>query len=192
MQIHNQTHTTDLVDLILLDNSIRLDIVYATPDNFTGVQIYPQARAFLQRPVAEALLRVQHALAQRGYGLLIFDAYRPWHVTQQFWQDYPQYRNYLADPIEGSRHNRGCAVDLALCDIHTGTPLTMPCAYDDFSERAHPTYTGGTAEQLTNRDDLRQAMELENFTVHTYEWWHFDFSGWETYPILDLEFSQIA
>ncbi|MFH1982195.1 MAG: M15 family metallopeptidase [Pseudomonadota bacterium] len=183
--------TPELVELVTLNPDFKLDIRYATANNFVGEAVYPEARAFLQRPAAEALVRVLAAVKTRGYGLMIFDAYRPWHVTRLFWDRFPDFREYLADPAVGSRHNRGCAVDLTLYDLSTGIAVTMPSAYDDFTERAHPEYTGGTAAARAARDFLRKAMADEGFTVYENEWWHFDYRNWQRYPIMDLAFSEI-
>ena len=126
------------------------------------------------------------AAAAEGRGLLVLDAYRPWSVTRMFWDAYPMHRAYLADPQEGSRHNRGCAVDLTVVDLATGKEVRMPSGYDDFSERAHPGWQGGSAAERAERDRLRGWMEAEGFTVHPNEWWHFDHAGWEQYPVMDV------
>lgn len=183
----------DLVEIVRLDPSLRLDIRYATANNFLGRPVYAEARAFLQRPAAEALRRANRRLRRRGYGLLIFDGYRPWSVTKIFWDATPEAkRAFVADPRLGSRHNRGCAVDLTLFDLKTGRPLPMPSDYDDFSERAHPSYQGGTIEERRNRELLRAVMESEGFTVYENEWWHFDYKGWKSYAILNLSFEEAA
>jgi D-alanyl-D-alanine dipeptidase len=183
----------DLVELIRLDPALKLDIRYASSNNFLGTPLYEEARAFLQRPAAEALVRADHSLHQHGYGLLIFDGYRPWYVTKIFWDATPPADHiYVADPAQGSRHNRGCAVDLTLYDLKTGEPLAMPSGYDEMSERAHPDYTGGTAAERANRDLLRHAMEDEGFTVYEAEWWHFDYKDWRKYPILNVPFAKVA
>lgn len=180
-----------LVELGSAEPLVRLDLRYATANNFTGRVVYPSARAFLQKPAAEALLRVGKRAQAQGYGLLVLDAYRPWSATRMFWDSYPMHRAYLADPLNGSRHNRGCAVDLTLFDLATGTEVGMPSGYDDFSERAHPGFPGGTEAQRTARDTLRAIMEAEEFSVYENEWWHFDYRGWEEYPVLDLRLDQL-
>jgi zinc D-Ala-D-Ala dipeptidase len=183
----------DLVELTTLDPSIKLDIRYATTRNFLGTPLYSQARAFLQRPAAQAVARVQRALAKEGYGLLVHDAYRPWYVTKLFWDATPADKhNFVADPAAGSRHNRGCAVDLTLYDLKTGRAADMPSLYDEMSERAYPTYTGGTAEQRRLRDFLRRQMEAEGFTVYEYEWWHYDYRDWKSYAIQNVRFEALA
>jgi D-alanyl-D-alanine dipeptidase len=182
----------ELVELADLDPRLELDLRYATANNFTGGVVYPSAHAFLQRPAAEALSRANARANAEGYGLLVLDAYRPWSVTRMFWDSFPMHRAYLADPLQGSRHNRGCALDLTLVELSTGAEVKMPSAYDDFSERAHPHYEGGTSEERTARDLLREIMEAEGFTVYENEWWHFDYQGWREYPVLDLTFEAAA
>jgi D-alanyl-D-alanine dipeptidase len=182
----------DLVEVISLDPTIRLDIRYATSNNFLGTPLYEQPRAFLQRPAAEAVVRVHRALAAKGYGLLIHDAYRPWYITKIFWDATPPDKHqYVADPAHGSRHNRGCAVDLTLFDRSTGRAIAMPSGYDEMSERAHPDYKGGTDEQRKMRDLLRSAMEAEGFTVYEFEWWHFDYRDWHSYAVQNIRFADI-
>ncbi len=174
----------DLVDLAELDSAIKFDIRYATTNNFMGEVFYERAKAMLQRPAAEALLRAHQSLREMGYGLLIHDAYRPWSVTKMFWEATPQdMKIFVADPSQGSRHNRGCAVDLTLYDLKTGKPVEMVSGYDEFSERAYPDYPGGTSEQRWLRELLRDAMEAQGFKVYEFEWWHFDYKDWRKYPI---------
>jgi CubicO group peptidase (beta-lactamase class C family)/D-alanyl-D-alanine dipeptidase len=184
---------SELVDLAALDPTLRFDVRYASGNNFMSTVFYPEARALLQRPAAEALLRAQRALAEHGFGLLIHDAYRPWYVTKMFWEATPpEQRMFVADPAEGSRHNRGCAVDLTLCELATGRPVVMVGVYDEMTPRSYPYYPGGTSLQRWQRDLLRRAMEVEGFSVYEFEWWHFDFQGWESYPILNQGFETIA
>jgi len=182
----------DLVDVGKLDPRIKLDIRYATADNFLGVPVYASARAFLQRPAAEALLRAHRELMKQGYGLLIFDAYRPWYVTKIFWDATPPDKHeFVADPAKGSRHNRGCAVDLSIYELQSGREIEMTGVYDEMSERSYPTYTGGTVEQRRHRDLLRSAMEGQGFTVYETEWWHFDFKDWPHYAIGNVAFEKL-
>ena len=185
-------HKPELVELIRLDPTIHLDIRYASANNIVHRPVYRQARAFLQRPAAQAVVRVHHALSEKGYGLLVFDGYRPWSVTKTFWDSVrPEQRAFVADPKKGSKHNRGCAVDLSLYDLATGKEVAMPSAYDETSERASPGYAGGTREQREHRDLLRTAMEREGFTVEPNEWWHFNYKDWKQYSILDILFEEI-
>lgn len=183
----------DLVELAALDPTIRLDIRYATSRNFLGTPLYSQARAFLQRPAAEALVRVQRSLAAEGYVLLVHDAYRPWYITRLFWDATPEAQHrFVADPAVGSRHNRGCAVDLTLYDLRTHHAADMPSLYDEQTERAYADYPGGTTEQRRLRDLLRAHMEREGFTVHPFEWWHFDYRNWKSYAIENVRFEDIG
>ncbi|PTS88699.1 MULTISPECIES: M15 family metallopeptidase [unclassified Caulobacter] len=183
----------DLVDLATIDPAIRFDIRYAGADNFMGLPLYERPAAYLQRPAAEALGRVQKALAQRGYGLLIHDAYRPWFVTWMFWEATPpQFHMFVADPARGSRHNRGSAVDLTLYDQKTGKVVEMPGRYDEMSARSSADFPGGTSEQRRLRGLLREAMEAEGFAVLPEEWWHFDYMDWAAYGIGTVTFSTLA
>lgn len=180
-----------LVELTTLDNSIRLDIRYATENNFVGKKVYPEARAFMQKPAARALVRVHRKLKKQGLGLVIFDGYRPWSITKLFWEVTPEdKRKFVANPERGSKHNRGCAVDLSIFDLAMGELLDMPSGYDEFTERASPEYIGGTEKQRANRDMLRRMMEAEGFTVNPNEWWHFDYKDWEKYAIYDISFAE--
>jgi CubicO group peptidase (beta-lactamase class C family)/D-alanyl-D-alanine dipeptidase len=182
----------DLVELIKLDPTIKLDIRYATTNNFLTTPFYASARAFLQRPAAEALVRAHRKLAGQGYGLLIHDGYRPWYVTKMFWEATPEKgRIFVANPAQGSRHNRGCAVDLTLYDLKTGKPVPMTGGYDEMSDRSYPDYPGGTSLQRWHRELLRGAMEAEGFSVYEAEWWHFDYKDWRKYPILNLRFEEL-
>jgi D-alanyl-D-alanine dipeptidase len=182
----------DLVELAVLDPGVKLDVRYATANNFLGRPVYSEARAFLQRVPAEALRRAHRALREKGYGLLVFDAYRPWSVTKLFWDlTPPAKRDFVANPRQGSKHNRGTAVDLTLYELATGREAAMPSPYDEFSERAHPTYGGGPPEARARRDLLRAAMEAEGFTVEPNEWWHFNWKDWRSYPLLDVPFGSL-
>jgi zinc D-Ala-D-Ala dipeptidase len=182
-----------LVELVKLDSTIKLDIRYATPNNFFGKAVYPEPRAFLQRPAAEALLLAHRRLKEQGYGLVVYDAYRPWSITKLFWDiTPPEKRVFVADPSVGSVHNRGCAVDVGLVDLRTGHEVEMPSAYDEMTERSFVTYTGGTAEQRARRDLLRKAMEQDgSFFVLPEEWWHYNFKDLRDYAIQDMPFSAI-
>lgn len=182
----------DLVELKRQIPTLKLDIRYATANNLFGTVFYSEARAFMQRPAAESLIRVERKLREQGYGLLIHDAYRPWYVTKVFWDSTPQEKKiFVADPAKGSRHNRGAAVDLTLYDIKTGKPVEMVGTYDETTDRSYPDYPGGTSLQRWHRDLLREAMESEGFTVYEAEWWHFDYKDWRNYPIGNEKFDKI-
>jgi len=187
------TRAPDLVELIKLDPTIKLDIRYAGTNNFLGKPVYPEARAFLQRPAADAAVRAHRALMPHGYGLLIHDGYRPWAITKLFWDmTSGSQREFVADPATGSKHNRGCAVDLTMYDLAMGTAVQMPGEYDEMTRRSYPDYPGGSPEARAKRDLLRKVMEAEGFTVEPNEWWHFNCRDWREYPILDIPFAAIG
>jgi len=182
-----------MLELIKIDSTIQLDIRYARHDNFVGRPVYDQARAFLMRDAANALIKVHQELSKSGHGLVVFDAYRPWKVTKLFWEVVnTEQRKYVADPEIGSQHNRGCAVDLSLFDFETGRQLEMPSEFDEFNEKAHPGFEGGSKLQRENRDLLISAMAAEGFTVNRNEWWHFDHHSWSQHEIMDIGFDEIV
>lgn len=182
----------ELAELIKLDQSIQLDIRYAGANNFMGSTFYQQARAFMQKPAAEAVVNAHKLLRTQGYGLLIYDAYRPWYVTKMFWDATPADKKiFVADPSKGSRHNRGCAVDLTLFDLKTGEPVKMLAGYDEMTERSYPHYVGGTSLERWRRQLLRKTMESVGFSVYDFEWWHFDYQAWRDYPIMNVRFEEI-
>ncbi len=192
---HGPFRKTDLVELVELDPTIRLDVRYATSDNFLKVRMYDEARAFLQRPAAEALVRVNQALRSQGYGLLVYDAYRPWSVTRFMWEHArSEWREggYLANPAQGSQHNRGCAVDLTMYNLSSGEPVEMPTDFDDFRATAHADAVDITPAARCNRELLVAAMRPHGFNVLREEWWHFDFQSYREYPILDVGFASLC
>ncbi len=183
---------TDLVELTTLDSTIKLDIRYATTNNLFKSIFYSQPRAFMQRPAAEAVVRANRKLREKGYGLLVHDGYRPWYVTKVFWDATPDDKKiFVADPSQGSRHNRGAAVDITLYDLKIGKPVEMVSTYDETTDRAYPDYPGGTSLQRWHRKLLRDAMESEGFKVFEFEWWHFDFGDWRKYRIGNQRFEEI-
>ena len=182
----------ELRELVKLDPTIKLDIRYATRNNFLGRPVYKEARAFLQKPAAEALVRAHQKLKEKGYGIVVHDGYRPWSVTKIFWDVTPADKKiFVADPSQGSRHNRGCAVDLSLYELKSGKIVQMPSEYDEMTERAHINYACGTPEAKHLREMLRSAMESEGFAVYEPEWWHYDYKDWKEYPIQNIPFSKI-
>lgn len=186
----NESNTYKLVNITNYIPDIKLDIRYATDNNFTGEIIYDTALAFVRMPVAEALQFIQQALNKRGYGLVIMDAYRPYSATIKFYEVYHD-TNFVASPYSGSRHNRGAAVDVSLMNLSTGEEVQMPTPFDDFSEKASPTYMNLPANVITNRELLINEMQNHGFKVNNNEWWHFDFIGWQAYPLMDLTFEQL-
>lgn len=182
----------DLVELGTLDGPVTFDIRYATTNNFMGSVFYQQPRAYMQRPAAEAVGRAARRLAERGYGLRVYDAYRPWFVTKMFWDATPQdMKQFVADPSDGSRHNRGAAVDLTLYHLDSGEVAATVSGYDEFTARAFPRYPGGTSRERWHRELLREAMEAEGFAVYEWEWWHFDHGDWREYPIMNRVFEEL-
>lgn len=182
----------DLVKLTDLDPRITLDIRYATSNNFVHRAVYDRAVAYLQRPAAEALRRANDKLHGQGLGLVVYDGYRPLAVTRMFWNVTPADKKiYVANPASGSRHNRGCAVDLSLIDLATSRPVPMPSGFDDFSNHAWHSYAGGTAESRENRKTLKNAMEAEGFVANATEWWHYDYKSWQRFPVLDVGFDEL-
>jgi len=184
------TTPPDLVDLTQFDPRLHFDIRYATPDNFMGRVLYPMAKAVAQRPVAEALSRVQTRAEQAGYGLLIFDAYRPWRITRMMWEETPPaQREFVANPATGSRHNRGCSIDLSL--HKDGVEVVMPSAYDDFTPAAYRSNTDAPPEARAASRMLEEWMMAEGFVPLANEWWHYDWADWRDYPIMDVPLEEV-
>lgn len=183
-----------LLELVTLDPAIKLDMRYATTNNFTGQILYDEARAFLVTPAAHALVQASKAAQADGYGLTIYDAYRPWRITKKLWDATPAgpKKNYVANPKRGSKHNRGCAVDLSLHQLQDGQLVEMPTGFDDFSEKAHRDYMGASEAAIANRTRLQHYMEDVGFAGLSNEWWHFDFTGWEQFPVMDVPFNRIT
>jgi zinc D-Ala-D-Ala dipeptidase len=179
-----------LVDLGEFIPSIVQDIKYATEDNFTGRQLYPYPGVFLRYPAAVALRNVQEELKESGIGLKVWDAYRPYGATKLMWE-YVRDPRYVADPRSGSRHNRGCAVDVTLIDLITGRELSMPTAYDDFSQKAHLEFEDFSDEILNNRAYLIDVMRRHGFDPLPSEWWHFDYEEWREFELMDLSFDDL-
>jgi zinc D-Ala-D-Ala dipeptidase len=180
----------ELVDLEKYIPGIALDIRYATENNFTKEKIYNLAKAYARKPVADALRKVQMELSKKGLGVKIFDAYRPYKATVKFYEIYHD-TTYVASPYRGSRHNRGCAVDLTLIDLKTKKELKMPTEYDSFRKEAWPSTFMKDPEVRNNRAMLIAVMEKYGFKVNSSEWWHFDFKGWKSYEVLDIDFEEL-
>lgn len=181
----------DLVDLLRHDPRLRLDIRYASPANFMGRVLYPVAKAVAQRPVAEALSRVQTRAEAAGYGLLIFDAYRPWRITRMMWEaTAPEKREFVADPRTGSRHNRGCSIDLSL--HKGGVEVTMPSPYDDFTPAAYRSNTSAPPAAIAASRMLEEWMVAEGFVPLANEWWHYDWKEWRRFPIMDVPLEDVT
>ena len=181
----------ELVDIYNLDSSIKLDIRYASKNNFMQTEFYTEPRAFLINDAAKMLIKAHQELGNYGYGIVIYDAYRPWFVTKMFWEATPDsLKNFVADPSSGSVHNRGCAVDIGLYNIKNGKIIQMISGYDEFTERAYPSYAGGTKKEREYRNLLITIMKKYGFQVYKYEWWHFDFKLCKN-KIMNLNFNEI-
>jgi D-alanyl-D-alanine dipeptidase len=180
----------ELIDLEKSIPGVVLDIRYATNDNFTGEIIYSSAKAFARKPVSDALRKVQDSLAHHNLGLKIYDAYRPYSATVKFFEVYPD-TIFVAHPKFGSRHNRGCAVDISLVDLTSKKEIAMPTKFDDFSKKAHPKYMNLPKEVIRNRTLLSSIMKHFGFKQYPHEWWHFDFWDHKNYPLTDLTFEEL-
>lgn len=175
----------DMVVLGRLDAGWPIDIKYTSADNYAGVAMYDEAVAVLREPVAETLRAVQESLEKQRLLLMAWDAYRSWRVTWMMWHTAPPEarRRFVADPLRGSVHKRGGAVDVGLMSLRTGKLLEMPGRFDEFSERSACDYVGGTVEQRANHDTLIEAMSTQGFTVDHSEWWHFNFREGRRYRL---------
>ncbi len=185
-----QPNPQDLVDIANINPNIRLDIRYATTNNFTGKVVYLSSRCYLRRGTAEKLNKVQQELQELGLGLKIFDGYRPLSVQEKFWEICPDPR-YVADPAEGSKHNRGSAVDVTLIELATGNELSMPSGFDEFTEKAHRAYASMLPPAGRNCKLLELIMVKHGFIPLPTEWWHFDDEDWQSYELLDKTFDQL-
>lgn len=180
----------ELIDLEEFIPGIILDIRYATENNFMGTKVYKQAKAYVRWPVAQSLKFINEELIKRNFALKIYDAYRPYSATVLFYEVYKD-TTYVASPWSGSRHNRGAAVDVSIVDLATGEEIQMPTAFDDFTVVAHPDHLDLPENVITNRQLLITIMQQHGFRVYHSEWWHFDFMGWEGFPIMDLSFEEL-
>jgi D-alanyl-D-alanine dipeptidase len=176
----------EFVEVIKIIPNLVVDLPYASEQNFFKKRFYAANRCFLRRAVAEKLAKVQKSLNAKGLGLKIWDGYRPRRVQWEFWKVVPDPR-YVADPKEGSRHNRGAAVDVTLVDLTTGAELPMPTGFDDFSPKAASDFSLLPPLALKNRTLLHEEMRRQGFSPLPSEWWHFDAPGWQQYPLEDRD-----
>ena len=179
----------EYVELKTVNKNIVLDIRYATTINFLKKAVYPTARCFVVKDAAVKLDSIQNELEQMGYGLKIFDGYRPLSVQKMMWEILPDSR-YVADPKNGSRHNRGAAVDVSLVDSN-GVELQMPTDFDDFSEKASHDFDQLPDNVIKNRELLKSTMEKYGFIHLNSEWWHYDLKNYADYPVVDYSFEEI-
>jgi len=180
----------ELVNLSKVVPDIVLEIGYASEKNFSGKPYYTMARAYARKPVAEALQKAQAEFKKMGYGIKVYDAYRPYSVTVKFYEEFHD-TTYVASPYTGSRHNRGCALDMTLVDLKTGKELAMPTPWDTMDPKSWPTAAIADPVVRKNRDMLIEVMQRNGFTVYEYEWWHFDFNGWKNFEVMDIDFEEL-
>lgn len=184
------TSAADLVELKTLIPEIALDIKYACTDNFTGTIVYSSDRCFARKEVAKALVAVQKELKTHGFKLLIWDIFRPVKAQWKFWNICPD-PNYVSDPRKGGRHTRGTAVDCTIVASKTGVPIDMGTEFDDFTEKAWRNCTTISEQAQKNRTFLEDIMNKYGFIGLPTEWWHFDYNGWESMPVLDVDIESI-
>lgn len=189
-EIVKNDSSQSLIDLKKFIPSIKLDIRYATKNNFLGEPVYKQKRAFARYPAAIALKAVQAELKEKGLGLMIYDGYRPYTVTCKFFEKTKD-TVFCAVPWRGSRHNRGCAIDLTLYSLKTGKALPMPTPFDDFSKKAHAEYKDLPANIIKNRETLKEVMAKHGFKVLADEWWHYDYTDWNKFDLMDIPFENL-
>lgn len=181
-----------MVELRSLIPAIRYDLRYATTNNFMHRRMYAAniRHTFLRAPAAHSLAAVQQELSTQGYGLKIFDAYRPYSVTVSFWKLVKDER-YVANPAKGSGHNRGLAVDLTIIDLKTGKELDMGTGFDNFTDTAHQNFTGLPEAVLKNRQLLKTTMQKHGFAPFETEWWHYYWPNDKNYEVLDIPFNKL-
>lgn len=193
LPVEENKREADLIELRKLSKSIKLDIKYATADNFVGRPVYTEARAFLQRPAAEALVRVHKLLKKQHLGIVVYDAYRPWAVTKLFWEVVREdQKMYVADPAKGSKHNRGCAIDIGIYDRKTGKGYRCRPPTMNSTSVLRPNTPAAPMTNGLTATFFRKLMEAEGFTVNENEWWHFDYNGWQEYATYDISFAEAA
>lgn len=181
----------ELVDLEGYIPYLKLDIRYATDNNFVGQTIYTAPKAYLRKPVADALYRVQAELIEEGYGIKVFDAYRPYEATLLFYETYLD-TTFVASPRTGSVHNKGCAVDLTIIDLISGLEIEMPTAFDDFTEQASIDFMDLPQHIIDNREKLISIMKRHGFDPYKAEWWHFNFRERAKYKLMNLSFKELS
>ena len=179
-----------LLDMRSLTPDAQFDVTYATPNNLIKRAVYPTADVFMRKPAALALKSVHEKLKKQGLGLVLFDGYRPYRVTEIFYEEIKD-TTYVADPRKGSRHNRGMAIDLSMFDLKTGKRVSMPSAYDETTPRAFHSYMDSDSASLKHREILKNAMTEVGFEINNHEWWHYDFKGYKTCYTYDLWHTEI-
>jgi zinc D-Ala-D-Ala dipeptidase len=181
----------ELVDLEKFIPGIVVDVRYATTNNFTGEKIYNLPKAYARKPVASALRSAQAEFNKLGYGVKVYDGYRPYSATVKFYEVMKGDTIYVASPYKGSKHNRGCALDMTLVDLKTGKELKMPTEWDTAAKESWADAPVHDPAIAKNRSTLISIMEKNGFKVYTAEWWHFDFIGWQKYEVMDINFEEL-
>lgn len=180
-----------LVEIKRYIPNVVLDIRYATNNNFLKKVFYQDAKAFARLPVVYALQQVQAELNTQGLGIKIYDGYRPYAITVQFYESFPD-STYVASPWTGSKHNRGCALDMTIVNVKTGKEIKMPTPYDTAKETSWADAPVKNKKTLRNRELLKSVMTKHGFTVEPSEWWHYNFVGWQAYELMDISFDTLA
>jgi D-alanyl-D-alanine dipeptidase len=182
----------EMMELKQLVPNIKYDLAYAQKSNFTKHRLYPKRlkSTYLRKEPALALSKIAEELADKGLGILVWDAYRPYFVTERFWKLIHDER-YVANPIKGSGHNRGIAIDMTLYELSSGTLIDMPTGFDDFSENAHHGYQNISEINIKNREILKGVMEKNGFIKFETEWWHYSWPSPSKYDVLNIPFSQL-
>jgi len=180
----------ELVDLEKIIPDMVMDIRYATTNNFMKEKIYTLSKAYARKPVAEALKKAQAEFKKMGLGIIMYDAYRPYKATVKFYELYHD-TTYVASPYRGSRHNRGCALDMSIVDLKTKKEVKMPTEFDSFKKEAWPSTPIADPEARKNRELVIKVMKNNGFKVNSSEWWHFDFIGWQKYEVMDIDFEEL-
>jgi D-alanyl-D-alanine dipeptidase/esterase/lipase len=182
----------ELIDLEKFIPSIVLDVRYATTNNFTKERIYDLPKAYSRKPVAIALKKAQEEFAKLGYGIKVYDGYRPYSATIKFYEVMKGDTMYVASPYKGSKHNRGCALDVTLVDLKTKEELKMPTEWDTAAKESWADAPVSDLAVAKNRETLISIMEKNGFKVYSAEWWHFDFVGWQKFDVMDIDFEEIV
>ena len=184
----SQDSSKKMVELRSLIPDIVYDLRYATTNNFMHRRMYSGniRHTFLRKPAAEALAKVEQDLKSKGFGIKIFDGYRPYSVTVKFWELVKD-EKYVANPSKGSAHNRGLAVDLTLIDIKTRKEVDMGTEFDNFTDSAHHSFNNLDTEVKQNRKLLKETMRKHGFEIFDMEWWHYSWPNSNDFELLDLK-----
>jgi zinc D-Ala-D-Ala dipeptidase len=189
LNVKEAVKRASLVEVRSVIPEVAVEMRYSKPDNFTGRTIYECGSCFLRQKTAEKLAWAAQELRKRHIYLKLWDCYRPLSVQKLFWSLVPDPR-FVADPVKGSNHNRGTAVDVTLVDA-AGHELEMPTGFDDFSPRAAHGETHLPATVLANRQLLAEIMQKAGFRLLQSEWWHYEDTG-AVEELLDVSFGELC